>query len=246
MYDPQDKYVVLFGGCATGGNPFGCSKVLGDTWTFSAGNWTNISGALSTSPGPRYASAIAYDSTDGYIVMFGGCGTRKASCLLNDTWKFKGGTWYRLAITKSPSPREYSSLANDPPDHAAVLFGGCGRLACPLGDTWTFASGSWVQLSPMTAPLGRFAASTWYDSRDQVVLLQGGVVACGSASCLTNSTWQFVSGAWTHLYPRGFPLVVAFSAHPYDAADQYPVVYGGCTTPSCSRTSGVFLAYTRS
>src|SRR5437899_2575038 len=68
-YDSADGYVLLFGGFA---NPGPLAQTLHDTWKFSNGAWTNITGV--SGPPARAGASIAYDarSGDGYVVMFGG------------------------------------------------------------------------------------------------------------------------------------------------------------------------------
>ncbi|MCI4350986.1 MAG: hypothetical protein L3K15_05685, partial [Thermoplasmata archaeon] len=60
-YDARDKYVVLFGG-------FGAS-VFGDTWSFSAGIWTQLHPA--SHPSARYGAVMAFDAKDNYAVLYG-------------------------------------------------------------------------------------------------------------------------------------------------------------------------------
>ena len=236
MYDPKDKIVLLFGGCGTGGNPTSCPTVLGDTWSYAGGTWTNLTGGLTATPGPRYGASMTYDSTDGYVVMFGGCGTTSA-CLLNDTWRFVSGNWSRVPTAMAPSPREYSAMTNDPTDHAVVLFGGCGGSACPLGDTWRFSAGNWTLSHPTGAPLARYGAAIWYDAADGYVLLEGGVVDCGSSHCLNGASWAYAGGNWTKLVPLNSPPIGAFAGRAYDGTDGYSMLFGGCTTAICSTAS---------
>src|SRR6267378_4904561 len=88
-YDTADGYVVAFGGAAFTSNGF--TAVYGDTWKFLGGSWTNITS--STGPSPRFIASMAYDTADGYVILFGG-GT--SSALFGDTWKFLGGSWTNI------------------------------------------------------------------------------------------------------------------------------------------------------
>ena len=88
-YDAADGYVVGFGGCECPANA-GYGGVQSDTWKFSAGNWTAL--ATNASPPARALAGLAYDASDGYLLMFGGQG---ASSTFNDTWEFTNGGWTR-------------------------------------------------------------------------------------------------------------------------------------------------------
>jgi hypothetical protein len=74
-YDPSDNEIVLFGGSNANGSS------LGDTWTFSAGSWKNVTSSEGgvngykadppVAPEPRAGAAIA-NSPSGYEMLFGG------------------------------------------------------------------------------------------------------------------------------------------------------------------------------
>jgi len=71
VYDPLDGYVVAFsGGCWCG--PAGARVVYNDTWTYSAGVWTDITAGLDASPPLLAFYPGAWDAHDGYLVVFGG------------------------------------------------------------------------------------------------------------------------------------------------------------------------------
>ncbi|MCI4367570.1 MAG: hypothetical protein L3K08_07450, partial [Thermoplasmata archaeon] len=121
-YDPKDGYVVLFGGSP---GWWGVGNDFNDTWTFSAGHWTDLN--LSHAPTPRRSAAMAYDAQDGYVVLFGGLKMASSQYSdLSDTWKFVGGHWTDLApkLNLSPVGRDGAQMAYDPGFSATVLFGG--------------------------------------------------------------------------------------------------------------------------
>ena len=210
----SDGYVVLFGGEGPDG-------ALGDTWEFQGGTWNDITPDLPNStntPSPRYGAAMAYDSTDGYIVLFGGASgslTNSTTTLFNDTWEFLHGNWTRLCLScvagvSEPDARVGSSISDDPSDGGVVLFGGLGIAAgtySTLNDTWEFRDGNWDQLSPIPAPTARYGAELSVIPPTGPVLLFGGCADAPSsigASCsdFLNDSWTFSAGAWTQLAPR--------------------------------------------
>jgi len=67
---------------------FSSSSDEASTWSFSGGQWTELS--PSKSPGARESPNLVYDSSDGYILLFGGYGSKG---VLGDTWSFAKTTW---------------------------------------------------------------------------------------------------------------------------------------------------------
>ncbi len=211
-YDAADGYLVLLQSEIAHNS---CCGV--DTWKFSAGSWTNITGA-GASPGVREGSRMVYDAADGYIVLFGdGEGCTQHGC--GDTWKFVGGSWTNITTSTGPPPRIREAMAYDAADGYVVLFGGYGCTDGKCGDTWKFVGGSWTNITTSTGPPSRGFADMTYDSADGYVILFGGY---GSTAALAD-TWKFLGGSWTNITTSTGP---PSSAYPmtYDAADGYVVL----------------------
>src|SRR5439155_27836 len=164
-YDVADGYVLLFGGS----NNIGGTSVLGDTWEFHAGIWTQLS--PTSSPSPRAGASMVYDAADGYVLLFVGVDGNNTAPL-GDTWEFHAGAWTLLSPTSSPSPRDGASMVYDSADGYVLLFGGSLQ-----GDTWEFHAGAWTQPSPPTSPSSRAVASMAYNDADRQAVLFGGVGA---------------------------------------------------------------------
>lgn len=81
---------------------------------------TPSSASAGAVPQARSNAAIAYDSTSGLTVMFGGQGTRAAS--LADTWTWDGSAWSR-ASGVSPPALSQPTMADDPADGGVILVG---------------------------------------------------------------------------------------------------------------------------
>ncbi|MCI4344562.1 MAG: hypothetical protein L3J87_02930, partial [Thermoplasmata archaeon] len=214
--DPADGEVVLFGGL--GGAGYYTRGIYGDTWTYRAGAWTNLTPAHS--PSAREDLAMAYDVADGYEVLFGGW---NGSAALNDTWTFLHGNWTQLALNVSPEGRYAASLAYDDHDGCLVLFGGTGPGGADQNYTWTFSHGAWKNVSSGVAPKGRFDMSMTYDAHDGYLLLFGGLFP-GSAR---GDTWKFVNGTWSKLAPPTTPSPRGSAAMAYDRPDGRVVLFGG-------------------
>ena len=214
-YDAADGYILLFGGTtlsSTGGTVY-----LGDTWTFSGGQWhaLGISG-----PSPRTGATMAYDASDGYVILFGG-GNAKGG--LHDTWKFRNGQWTLLAPATSPQGRGDASMAYDAADGYVVLFGGANSSV--LGDTWEYHGGNWylVNAGGSGTPHARMLAMMSYDSSATDILLFGGDTGLANVS----DTWEYKAGTWSQLHPASSPPSMLGAGMTYDPGASGTMLFGG-------------------
>src|SRR2546430_1467990 len=162
-YDAQDGYVLLFGG-------YGVNEVLGDTWSFVGGLWTELSPL--PSPSPREAPMMTYDDPGGTVILFGGSTylpDPSPPHQLNDTWSFAGGSWTELTPGSAPAARGAGAIAYDATDSCSLLFGGTEQLGTAGNQNDTGAGGNappLVGLSilvdpsmPLPGAVGSFGAS---------------------------------------------------------------------------------------
>ena len=137
VYDSAHGQVVLFGGHSnTTGNDFS------DTWVWDGSTWTQQS--PQTSPPARQFPAMAYDSTHGQVVLFGGFASA-GSKILGDTWTWDGKNWTQQSPAMSPPASNAPAMAYDPMHDQTVLFG--GYSGSYSANTWT-----WAQSVSSTAP----------------------------------------------------------------------------------------------
>lgn len=148
VYDAHDGYVLFVGvdyrnGSIVGGGSW--------TWKFSGGQWTNLSAVSGTPPSPRVSPMLAYDSTTGSVLLFGGARCAALACggltCLNDTWTFQGGVWRNVSSGTAPPPRFDGQMADDPTDSAVILFSGLGAIVPQPNDTW-----AWGVSPPISPP----------------------------------------------------------------------------------------------
>lgn len=172
------------------------------------------------SPPPIQHAMMAYDSTDGYEVLFGG--TNATAFLFNETWIFTSGNWTQLHPPRSPPPTAYASLADDPHDGYVVLFG-VSSNSTTVNQTWTFKSGNWTQSHPSTSPPARSDAAMAYSPPDNAVVLFGGA----SASGFLNDTWKFSAGNWTNASTTPAPDPRGEAGFAYDSGAGGIVLFGG-------------------
>lgn len=153
-FDEARQEVVLFGGAPSVSPlaPVSGPPVLGDTWVWSGGVWTQKH--PSTSPSPRMGAAMGYDSTLGCILLFGG----GAGLLYTDTWAWDGSDWSLIETSESPPGRTRAGVTYHTDAGLSVLFGGVGIVpgstTSDIGDTWVFDGQDWSELPMISNPPG--------------------------------------------------------------------------------------------
>ena len=216
-YDPKLGEVILFGGVGTGG-------LLGDTWGYAGGKWTNITppGVSGTAyPAPRVGAALAYDTADGYLVLYGG---RTSTGTSNATWTYGAGGWNHLSPAPAPQQREGAAMAPDPTTGGVVLFGGNDSKGS-FADTWRFLGGSWSQVALSGGPPARSyaGASNVTDLEGSGVFLFGGI----ANGTYLGDAWEFTGSAWLPVDRSPAPGARASAVVAFDPALGVLVVYGG-------------------
>jgi hypothetical protein len=221
VYDAADHEVLVFSGVGGNGGHFD------DLWAYSNGKWTD----LTTGPLPpfRVNGMITYDTSDGYVLLFGGEGCYNvASCngyvTYGDTWKYQGGTWTNLtaSLATAPSPRFGAMMTYDSADGYVLLYGGWAPNGyTTYQDVWKFHGGAWSLLSNTSAPgTGAFGVMA-YDSTDGYVLLYG---AAGQGAA--TDTWTYLGGTWTQLSPATYPTLQGSYVITMDSTKGEIILYG--------------------
>jgi PKD repeat protein len=191
-YDPALAGAVLFGGLTAGPT----ASVSNQTWLYQPKGWTDLSAQFRTSPPARAWAGEAYDSSDGYLILFGGAVATTDAQPLAGTWSLGADGWTEASTEgPSPAPRVGESLAFDAQTGSVVLFG--GSTVTPSGtagfpnDTWAFKAGTWTNLtrSLSIAPAGRQGAVWSAFSQAGGLLLYGGDT--GGAPAAPSDAWQF-------------------------------------------------------
>lgn len=224
-YDSANRDLIIFGG-ELGSNGFAGN----DTWAYSNGSWRNVTRGIA--PPPTDGASLAYDSNDGYLVLFGGFeeyigSTGRIAGWINQTWIFQGGNWKNITRPVAPPASYDGGMTYDSKDRAIVWFGGCRSSTCaPAGSnyTWEFAHGAWRNVTKGPAPPSRSSAGFVYDTAGGYVLLFGGYSARGFS---LNDTWTFSKGVWTNITGAVAPSPRYLALVAYDNASHSVVLYGG-------------------
>jgi Galactose oxidase, central domain len=221
-YDGKDNYAVLFGGI----NQSGATSVLGDTWTYTAGTWTHLTGIAA--PPARSQAVFVFDSTLNYTLLFGGANVL-TSQQFQDSWEFVGGVWTELSPSYSPAPRQGAAGVWDQVDLRVMVFSGDEQgLPANIPDTWWFYSGNWAedQSTPSfswSQPSARVGGGIAFDTAAGYTIFFGGQTRDGA----NGETWAYGNQEWIEIFPTTSPSARSFPAMAYDAKDGYVVLFGG-------------------
>ena len=176
VYDPESKKMILFGG-------FDGSTQYNDTWAYdpAANTWADLAPGGSL-PAARDSQAMAYDSDNKVMVLFGGW---SATRQFDDTWAYDPAknSWMDLKpAAESPTARALHQMIYDPATKKLVLFGG-GTSSATFNDAWLFdfAERSWTPATAAgEAPSARAGHAMVYDPSAKDVLLFGGSNGIGA------------------------------------------------------------------
>jgi N-acetylneuraminic acid mutarotase len=227
-YDPRSRRLIVFGGRD------GTTR-LNDTWAYDPiGNtWTELrpSGAL---PVARGGHAMAYDPSQGVMIMFGG--RSGEASFLGDTWAYDpaGNTWTELKPAGDlPPVRGQPAMAYDPTLHRMIVFGGWD-LESELNDTWAYdpAGNTWTELKPAGGlPPVRAGHSLVYDpSRGLPIMFGGSAGPSQDVTCFSD-TWAYHSATntWTQFdaFEGVTPAARTGQSLVFDPSGDRLILFGG-------------------
>ncbi len=217
-YDSVRGQTLLFGGQ-------GAIFLLNDTWVWDGANWTQKFPTTDAILLVRSQFAMAFDSTRGQVVMFGGYGGPEDGDFfaLGDTWLWDGANWTEECFRCSPPGRNQSAMAYDSTHQQIVMFGGQGAGSSLLNDTWVWNGSNWTQESAQVSPPARAGHAMTYDSAHGQLVLFGGA---GPPSVgLLNDTWVWDGASWTQKFPLTSPPPMS-GAMAYDSAHSQVILFG--------------------
>ncbi len=183
VYDPGSEKIILFGG-------FDGMRQYNDTWAYDpvTSAWTDLRPA-GIAPQARDSQAMAYDSQNKVIVLFGGWNDTST---FDDTWTYDpaGNAWTSCELDgPPPAGRALHQMVYDPDIGKLVLFGG-GNSSSTFNDTWLLDldEGIWAPaVVNGELPSPRAGHSMLYDQLAHQVLFFGGTNGIGG---YLNDMWR--------------------------------------------------------
>lgn len=222
--DPNNQLNILFGGANS-------TNFFNDTWTYNVflDKWLEVKPIKS--PSPRSGSAMAYDSQNNVIVLFGGLES-KDYVWINDTWIYNLtlNTWVNMSPVEAPPASRYLiyNMAFDPIGNVCIAFGG-GRSNYPYSppETWTYAvkENLWKKHETNIFPPARTDSAMVYDETSRLMVLFGGYRDDG----ILADTWTLrpENFSWTRQWPSSAPSARNGHAMIYDSIRGVSLLFGG-------------------
>jgi hypothetical protein len=172
-------------------------------------------------PSDRYSYGAAYDSTNKFVLIFGG--KDGPGNEYSDFWKWDGVKWSKIIAVPNPSFRQEHAMAYDSNRKVLVLFGGwqSGSTNSYKKDTWEWDGKSWKEIKKK-GPSARSIHSMVYDSKRTKIVLFGGLGTNG----ILGDTWTYDSKGWKKVASNGPPGLYLHSMA-YDAKHDLVVLFGG-------------------
>jgi len=242
-YDGARGKTVLFGGCSTVSSG-SCASCLDDTWEWDGTSWakkTLVDPEGDGNPSARFMHAMAYDSSRGKVVLFGGS---TGGSYNDETWEWDGTSWARKTPTDpeedwNPSARYGHAMAYDSARGKTVMFGGYRGMYD--GGTWEWDGTSWTRKLPADPegdgnPSARYGhAMAWDSAREKTVMFGGW------NGSFDGELWEWDGTSWAKKTPTDpeedwNPSARYGHAMAYDSARGKTVVFGGNTVGPNSET----------
>jgi len=227
-YDTSHGQVLMYGGASNGFAGF-----YKDTWVWDGTNWTQK--FPSNSPGAMVWHAMAYDGSQGRVVLFGGEGVGGGGCFLvacAETWVWDGANWTDVCAAfmgcTVPTPRFWHSLTYDSFRNQVVLFGGRTQSGVYLSDTWVWDGTNWTQTA--SAPESRVLHGAAYDGHVKKLVVFGGLTLISPpdpAADYSNETWVWDGSSWVQDFSSLSPSPRSQPAIAYDVIRHQTLLFGG-------------------
>lgn len=172
--DTTDHRMILFGG-------MNATLRFNDTWLFSAGTWSNITGASGPLPKNLAYAFLSDDPPENGVLLIGV--NFVARPYQANTWIYTGGTWTNVTATASiSSPAPYAPILTYSPQTSAVVLADTlqinpsngGAIRFPI--TWVFYNGAWMNVTGQTGVVGDATLGAITTAPDGSVLAFAGTV----------------------------------------------------------------------
>lgn len=142
-FDSARGVTVLFGG-RHDVSPY---AMFSDTWEWNGSYWIEHFGVAG--PAPRRGHSMAFDTSRGVTVLYGGDNPSGGSPF-SDTWEWNGTQWTNRQVSLTPAT--WTSMAYDSQRQRITLFGGQSGTGQLNGTTFAYA------VTPHAAAISTYGA----------------------------------------------------------------------------------------
>ena len=206
----------------------GCATVTSLPALLTVGCPTDLVLADQASLGERTVHSVAWDSTSGRFLAFGG--RDGAGTFLNTTQTWTGSEWQTVPTNAGLTARSDQAMC-EAPGGGVVLFGGKTPSNAVFGGTWLFRNGEWTLLSITgPGPASRGGHAMAFDRARNEAVLFGGFIDAVNLN-LSREIWalRFNGSSWQwQLLDSGSGPSARFAlGMTYDEALQRIVIFGG-------------------
>ncbi len=206
--DPSDRSLLMFGG-----------EGQTETWRYD-GAWSKV--GLDAPPSRVFHSMAA---TSNGILLHGGIATADATSAFDDTWRWNGTAWQKVASATQAGQRYGASMAEHAPSRRIFMFGGTmGGTRVVSNELWEFAAEKWTQVAAPPLTVARTGTTMAYDATRSQLLLFGGEL---STQTVTPETDTFDGTSWTNRTPPPMPSPRQSASAVFDPLQGRVVMFGG-------------------
>lgn len=196
-FDARRHRAVVFGG--TDGQ--GSVTRYADTWEYDGANWQQV--FTPVAPAARSRAAMAFDPSNGCIVLFGG--DDGSLTPRPDTWLYDQSGWRQLLTPHAPFGTWDAAFAHDPWRGRLVLHGGDPGNGGTSSELWEFDGADWSQLAPTGANLALRKHAMTFDPASNEVILAGGTLSNGAIAGTNSWTLHRTPAALWARFGSGCP-----------------------------------------
>jgi hypothetical protein len=132
-------------------------------------------------------------------------------------------SWKFIDFPSLPPPRFAFSLAINPINDVAIMFGGLMTTTGETNDTWLTDGIGWIQLQTPHVPPPRANADMVFDTEHQEVVLFGGT----DDPVIYGDTWLFDGNDWLEQSPAHSPVPRISPNMAYDPVREEVILFGG-------------------
>ncbi len=202
VYDAADHQLVAYGND-------------GSTTVSDGTTWTKLTPAH-TPTAAKGGASVAYDSTHGNVVLFGGNG---ALTSLDETWIWDGTDWTQQFPAHTPPARQGAAMVDDPAHGDVVLDNG---ISDPTGGTWTWSGSDWTSQATTTTPTVDYPPGADYNAD------LGGPAVTAPTTSGNSKSWLWDGTDWQSQSPS---VTLAYgTSEVFDAARHQLVLTAGVNT----------------